>query len=78
MMQIPLQLMMEIAKTRQNELLQEAARERLLRQARATRHNLLDRALAGIGDLLISLGQELQEQVAPAMAHSPKACPSKC
>jgi hypothetical protein len=65
--------MLEIAKIRQSELLEEAARERLLRQARATRHSLLDRALAGIGDFLISLGQELQE-----MAHGPKACLSKC
>jgi len=78
MMQMPLQLMMEIAKTRQSELLQEAARARLLRQARATRHSLPDRTLAGMGDLLISFGQRLQEQYAPAMSHGPKACPSKC
>ena len=57
-----------VATDRMNELLEEAERNRLIRQANANRPNPLDSVLAGVGDLLVSVGERLQArrvQVAP-------------
>lgn len=57
-----------VAQDRMNELLAEAERARLVRQARANRLHRLDAVLADVGDLLISAGERLQArrvQVAP-------------
>ena len=49
-----------VAKDRMNDLLAEAKRARLVRQARANRPNRLNAMLADVGDLLISAGERLQ------------------
>jgi hypothetical protein len=57
-----------VAKDRMNELLAEAERSRLVRQARGSSPHRLDAMLADVGDLLISVGERLQArrvQVAP-------------
>jgi hypothetical protein len=57
-----------VATDRMNELLKEAERDRLTRQANANRPNPLNAVLVGVGDLLISVGKRLQArrvQVAP-------------
>ena len=45
---------------RYNELLKEAAQERLARQIRAQKPGVPTRTLQGLGDVLISMGKNLK------------------
>ena len=56
----------EIGRARQAELLKEADRDRIIQLARAGSPSLMDRCLAGIGDLLVAIGARLQGAHAPA------------
>ena len=49
--------------------LQEAEQDRLGRMVGSAKPGLLDRALAGMGSLLIFTGKKLQRRHAPARAH---------
>ena len=66
--QVNLDRQTTVAHDRMNELLAEAERARLVRQARVNRLRRLDAVLADVGDVLISVGERLQArrvQVAP-------------
>jgi hypothetical protein len=58
-----------LARERQRELLEEAARIRVLREAKPVRHALADRLLVGAGDMLVHTGEKLQ-----ALAAARNAC----
>jgi hypothetical protein len=51
--------------------LREAERERLFRKAKASRPSLLDKALLGLGEQMISLGSQLKKRYpsAPNVSH---------
>lgn len=55
------------------DLLREAEKERLIREIRGTRPGLLDRVLASVGGLLISVGTKLQMRYALSMPRDAKA-----
>jgi hypothetical protein len=64
-----------VAKDRMSDLLAEAERTRLVRQARANRPNRFDAVLAGVGDLLITAGERLQARRLPV---APQPCDMCC
>lgn len=55
------------------DLLREAEKERLIREIRGTRPGLLDRVLASVGGLLISVGTKLQMRYALSMPRDAEA-----
>jgi hypothetical protein len=66
--QLPgIELMAAMERERRRDLLREAERWRLVRKAKSTRHDFLDRVLTGIGDVLISAGEKLQGRYPPAI-----------
>ncbi|UCC63035.1 MAG: hypothetical protein JSV36_20210 [Anaerolineae bacterium] len=71
-------LMLEIVKARRDDLLQEAQRERLLREARSAERSFLARNLAGIGGFLIAAGQKLQDPYISAMPCRSQAYQPRC
>ena len=62
-----------VCKARQQDILAEAERDRLLLQVRPARIGLRERGLAGVGGLLISVGKKLQERYTLAMPQGSKA-----
>lgn len=64
-----------VAMDRMNELLAEAERLRLVRQAKAGSPNRLDSILANVGDLMISVGERLQ---ARRVQVTPQPCDVCC
>lgn len=56
------QLSLRIVETIQNDVLQEAERDRLMQEANPASPALQDQVLAGVGGLLITLGTKLQGQ----------------
>ena len=68
-----LMIIAAMAKARQHEVLEEAKRDRWLQNARATRLGLRGRLLKGLGDLLISTGQKLQERCTPVAPQGSRA-----
>jgi hypothetical protein len=56
------QLSLRIVETIQNDVLQEAERDRLMQEVNPASPALQDQVLAGVGGLLISLGTKLQGQ----------------
>ena len=71
-------LIPEMIKARRDDLLQEAERERLLREARSAERSFLARVLAGIGGFLIAAGQRLQEPHISAMPCRSQAYQPRC
>jgi hypothetical protein len=63
-----------VAMDRMHELFAEAERARLVRLVRANRPRRWDRVLAGIGGLLISVGERLRAQRTPAVQQTCEAC----
>jgi hypothetical protein len=57
-----------MVKEHQRELLEEAKRVRLVREAKPANHGFVDHLLADIGGLLISAGTKLQARCKPVMA----------
>ncbi len=55
-------LIKEVQQQRFNELLQEAEKERLLKQIGVSRPSLCANILAGVGSILITVGQKLEAQ----------------
>ena len=74
----PILFTSDIIAARQNDLLKDAQRHRLLRQARSARPDFQDRLLTSLGRLMISAGTRLQESYAPVAPHSRAPCPSEC
>ncbi len=62
-----IEIVLRVARERQRELLEEAGRVRVLREARPVRYALVDRLLVGAGDMLVHAGEKLQ---ALAVVHS--------
>ena len=62
-----------ICKARQQDILAEAERDRLLLKARVARVGFRDRALAWIGSLLIAVGRKLLERYTLAMPQGSEA-----
>jgi len=71
-------LIPEIVRARRDDLLQEAERERLLREARSAERGFLARTLAGIGGFLIATGQKLQESYISAVSCRSQAYQPRC
>ena len=67
-----------VAQDRMNELLAEAERARLVRQARANSPHRLDAVLADVGDLLISAGEQLQARRAQVAPQPCDVCCADC
>jgi len=65
-----LEMMEGMVNLRQSRIMAEALRDRLLKELQAERIGLAQRFLAGLGDLLISLGRRLQERYAPIANHA--------
>lgn len=55
-----IEIALGLAREHQQELLKEAARVRMLREANPVRHALADRLLTGTGDMLVHTGEKLQ------------------
>jgi hypothetical protein len=58
----------------QQALLEDAAKYRLIHQARATRPGWWQQTKISVGGLLIALGEKLQESHHTATVHKPQAC----
>jgi hypothetical protein len=63
-----------VAMDRMHELLAEAERARLMRLARANRPRRWDRILAGIGGLLVFVGERLHARHTPALQQACEVC----
>jgi hypothetical protein len=64
-----IEIVLRVARERQRELLEEAGRARMLREAKPVRYALADRLLIGTGDMLVHTGEKLQ-----ALAAARSAC----
>jgi hypothetical protein len=64
-----IEIALRLAREHQRELLEEAARVRMLREAKPVRYALADRLLTGTGDMLVHTGEKLQ-----ALAAARNAC----
>lgn len=73
-----IQLMAAKARERQSDLLREEERGRPVRKAGSARHDLMDRVLTGIGDVLVSAGEKLRERHMPVMPQGSEAYQSRC
>jgi hypothetical protein len=72
--QLPgIQLMAAKAKEQQGDRRRGTERGRLVRKAKSTRHDFLDRVLTNIGNMLISAGEKLGERHAPVMPQGSEA-----
>ena len=67
-----------VATDRMHELLEEAERVRLIRQAKASRPNQMDSVLASMGDLLISVGERLQARRVQVVPQPCDVCCADC
>jgi hypothetical protein len=63
-----------VAMDRMHELRAEAERARLVRLVKADRPRRWDRILAGIGGLLVSVGERLRARHAPAVQQTCEVC----
>ncbi len=61
-------MLIDLARLHQEELIEEFRRTQLIKEARAGTAGTLDRGLFRGGDLLIMLGQKLKERYAPEVA----------
>lgn len=67
-------LVSAIHKMRQDEVSRMAEHARLMQGIESVRFNFLCRALAGVGGLLISVGQRLQRRYMPVVSCAAETC----
>ena len=67
-----------IAKEHQHNMLEEAKKYRVLKDARAARPRLQEYLFVRVGDFLISTGLRLKERYEPVVCPGPEAYRSGC
>ena len=72
-----IQLMAEKAREQQSDLLRDEERGRPVRKAGSARHDLMDRVLTTVGDVLVSTGEKLRAWRMPVTPQGSEAHQSR-